>query len=280
MSSPKPACFLFSLLAARFCRVSCGSLLPSTGTLSAGRPWMSAVFGSSQQDGCCFVSAPRTVNILGQTQLQVARWLTPDSWTSLQRPINVDINKESWKTERPLGSVPLSETPQRTQRSREIPEPDWRQRLPREGEWGPTWLQSQLWCCSAGWPSVNPTTCPGLSFLIWRNRKRLLWQATVRPTEILFEWADWLHRQQLEDKDYTWSVQTKWLIAWALETELPGLESSLYHSSASSWSDNLSSLSLPSLIYKNTNNHACCTSWLGGSNAHRLSLAQSPAHSQ
>lgn len=60
---------------------------------------MSAVFGSSQQDGCCFVSAPRTVNILGQTQLQVARWLTPGSWTSLQRPINMDINKEGWGME-------------------------------------------------------------------------------------------------------------------------------------------------------------------------------------
>lgn len=57
---------------------------------------MSAVFGTSQQDGCCFVSAPRTVNILWQTQLQVARWLALGSWASLQRPINRDINMESW----------------------------------------------------------------------------------------------------------------------------------------------------------------------------------------
>lgn len=55
---------------------------------------MSAVFGTSQQDGCCFVSAPRTVNILGQTQLQVACWLALGSWAGLQRPINRDINME------------------------------------------------------------------------------------------------------------------------------------------------------------------------------------------
>lgn len=60
---------------------------------------MSAVFGTSQQDGCCFVSAPCTVNILWQTQLQVARWLTLSSWASLQRPINRDINRESWGME-------------------------------------------------------------------------------------------------------------------------------------------------------------------------------------
>lgn len=60
---------------------------------------MSAVFGTSQQDGCCFVSALRTVNILWQTQLQVARWLALGSWAGLQRPINRDINMESWGME-------------------------------------------------------------------------------------------------------------------------------------------------------------------------------------
>ena len=81
---------------------------------------MSAVFGTSQQDGCCFGSAPCTVNILWQTQLQVARWLALGSWASLQRPINMDINKEGWGMEgrRPLGSVPLSETRTQRQKSR------------------------------------------------------------------------------------------------------------------------------------------------------------------
>lgn len=103
---------------------------------------MSAVFGTSQQDGCCFGSAPCTVNIPWQTRLQVARWLVPGSWASLQRPINVDINKEGWRMEgrRPLGSVPLSET--RTQGRN----PGARLEMEAAGgeERGPAWLQSSL----------------------------------------------------------------------------------------------------------------------------------------
>lgn len=57
---------------------------------------MGAVFVTSQQDGCCFVLAPCAVNILQQTQLQVAHWLSHGSWAGLQGPINGDINKEGW----------------------------------------------------------------------------------------------------------------------------------------------------------------------------------------
>lgn len=109
---------------------------------------MGAVFVASQQDGCCFVLAPCTVNILQQTQLQVAHWLSHGSWAGLQGPINGDINKEGWGGVEggAWGLVPLPEKP-----SSSSPQPQ----LEAEGLWEG---QKQPPFCSAvmleqGWVS-------------------------------------------------------------------------------------------------------------------------------
>ena len=99
---------------------------------------MSPVFGTSQQDGCCFVSAPRTVNILWQTQLQVALWLALGSWAGLQRPINRDINMESWGLEGREATRICPAFGDKNTKA-EIQEPGRKQ---RKEEQGPTWFQS------------------------------------------------------------------------------------------------------------------------------------------
>lgn len=185
-----------------------------------------SVWEQSQQDGCCFVPAPCTVNILWQTQRQVARWLTPGSWTSLQRPINVDINKEGWGMEsgEVSGVCPTFRGNTKEQRSRS-----------QAGGGGGRVRRNEVLILALMLIHCmtfhKSHTLSRPRFLIWRNRKGLQCEAAMSPQKFFL---NELTAPAMAGKQGLHLIHSDQAVnSMGLRDNLPGLESHLCHSSAS-----------------------------------------------